>query len=162
MVRSLTDTGGNVKITDVLDEVSNDDDFVAYREAAAKRRISRQRRPQREIPHFVRNDKGHAAKELGVDEHTMVKTIVMETETKQPLMVLMLGDRDISAKQLARILNCKSIVPCALDSAARHTGYQFGGTSPFGTRTIRLATTTAHVRRRVCDGAAGICDCCAA
>ena len=76
----------------------------------------------------------HAAAELGVDEHATVKTIVMETDTKQPLIVLMHGDRDISAKQMARILNVKSVVPCSPDTATRHTGYLVGGTSPFGTR----------------------------
>ena len=75
-----------------------------------------------------------AAAELGVDEHATVKTIVMETDTKQPLIVLMHGDRDISAKQMARILNVKSVVPCSPDTATRHTGYLVGGTSPFGTR----------------------------
>ena len=76
----------------------------------------------------------HAAAELGVDEHAMVKTIVMETDAQQPLIVLMHGDRDISAKQMARILNTKSVLPCTPDIATRHTGYMVGGTSPFGTR----------------------------
>lgn len=76
----------------------------------------------------------HAASELGVDEHAMVKTIVMETDAKKPLIVLMHGDRDISAKQMARILNTKTVTPCAPETATRHTGYLVGGTSPFGTR----------------------------
>ena len=76
----------------------------------------------------------HAAAELGVDEHATVKTIVLETDAKKPLIVLMHGDCDISVKQLARILNTKAVVPCSPDTATRHTGYLVGGTSPFGTR----------------------------
>lgn len=77
---------------------------------------------------------GHAAAKLGVDEHATVKTIVMETDARQPLIVLMHGDREISGKQMARILNTKAVAPCAPDTATRHTGYLLGGTSPFGTR----------------------------
>jgi Cys-tRNA(Pro) deacylase len=76
----------------------------------------------------------HAAQELGVPEHAMVKTIVMETEAKKPLVVLMHGDCEISAKQLARHLGVKSVSPCTPDTATRHTGYLVGGTSPFGMR----------------------------
>jgi len=76
----------------------------------------------------------HAAMELGVPEHAMVKTIVMETEAKKPLVVLMHGDCEISAKQLARHLGVKSVSPCTPDTATRHTGYLVGGTSPFGMR----------------------------
>lgn len=75
-----------------------------------------------------------AAEQLGIDEHTTIKTLVMETDAKKPLIVLMHGDREISAKQLARHLGVKSVAPCAPDTAARHTGYLVGGTSPFGTR----------------------------
>jgi Cys-tRNA(Pro) deacylase len=76
----------------------------------------------------------HAAQELGVPEHAMVKTIVMETEAKKPLVVLMHGDCEISAKQLARHLGVKSVSPCTPDTATRHTGYLVGGTSPVGMR----------------------------
>jgi Cys-tRNA(Pro) deacylase len=76
----------------------------------------------------------HSAKELGVPEHVIVKTIVMETEEKKPLVVLMHGDREISAKQLARHIGVKSVTPCSPDTATRHTGYMVGGTSPFGLR----------------------------
>jgi Cys-tRNA(Pro) deacylase len=76
----------------------------------------------------------HAAKECGVPEHATVKTIVMETEAKKPLIILMHGDCEISAKQLARHLGVKSVSPCAPDTATRHTGYLVGGTSPFGMR----------------------------
>ena len=64
----------------------------------------------------------------------MVKTLVMEDEAKRPLIVLMHGDREVSTKQLARQIGVKTVKPCAPDVAERHTGYQVGGTSPFGTR----------------------------
>jgi len=76
----------------------------------------------------------HSAECLGVDEHATVKTIVMETDAKKPFIVLMHGDREISTKQMARILGVKSVAPCSPDTASRHTGYLVGGTSPFGTR----------------------------
>lgn len=71
---------------------------------------------------------------LGVDEHTVVKTLVMETDSGEPLIVLMHGDREVSTKQLARVLNVKSVRPCEPKVAHRHSGYVVGGTSPFGTR----------------------------
>jgi Cys-tRNA(Pro) deacylase len=75
-----------------------------------------------------------SARELGVNEHAVVKTLIMEDEAKRPLVVLMHGDRDVSTKNLARVLGVKSIAPCAPEVADRHSGYQVGGTSPFGTR----------------------------
>jgi Cys-tRNA(Pro) deacylase len=75
-----------------------------------------------------------AARELGIDEHAMVKTLVMEDERKQPLIVLMHGDRSVSTKNLARQAGVKRIEPCRPDVAQRHSGYQIGGTSPFGVR----------------------------
>jgi Cys-tRNA(Pro) deacylase len=75
-----------------------------------------------------------AARELGIDEHAMVKTLVMEDERKQPLIVLMHGDRSVSTKNLARQAGAKRIEPCRPDVAQRHSGYQIGGTSPFGVR----------------------------
>jgi Cys-tRNA(Pro) deacylase len=77
---------------------------------------------------------GHSASALGVSEHEVVKTIVMATDEGMPLLVLMHGDREISTKQLARVLNVKRVEPCDESTATRHTGYIFGGTSPFGTR----------------------------
>jgi Cys-tRNA(Pro) deacylase len=71
---------------------------------------------------------------LGVDEHAVVKTLVMETEDRKPLVVLMHGDREVSTKQLARTLGVKSVRPCDPSTAQKHTGYVVGGTSPFGTR----------------------------
>jgi len=75
-----------------------------------------------------------SARELGVDEHTIIKTLVMEDENKKPLIVLMHGDREVSTKNLARLIGAKSISPCSPDTANKHTGYLVGGTSPFGTR----------------------------
>jgi Cys-tRNA(Pro) deacylase len=71
---------------------------------------------------------------LGVPEHEVIKTLVMETETRAPLVVLMHGDRAVSTKNLARQIGAKRVQPCAPDVAQRHTGYQVGGTSPFGLR----------------------------
>jgi len=75
-----------------------------------------------------------SARELGVDEHCVIKTLVMEDERKQPLIVLMHGDCEVSTKELARQLGVKTISPCTPDTALKHSGYQVGGTSPFGTR----------------------------
>jgi Cys-tRNA(Pro) deacylase len=75
-----------------------------------------------------------SSRELGVDEHAVVKTLVMEDEAKRPLIVLMHGDREVSTKQLARQIGRKTIEPCDPAVAQRHTGYAVGGTSPFGTR----------------------------
>jgi Cys-tRNA(Pro) deacylase len=74
------------------------------------------------------------AREFGVDEHAVVKTLVMEDDAKRPLVVLMHGDREVSTKELARILGVKTIQPCAPETAERHSGYMVGGTSPFGLR----------------------------
>jgi Cys-tRNA(Pro) deacylase len=74
------------------------------------------------------------AAQAGVDEHAVVKTLVMEDDAKKPLVVLMHGDREVSTKELARVLGVKSVHPCAPDTAERHSGYQVGGTSPFGLR----------------------------
>lgn len=75
-----------------------------------------------------------AARELGVDEHLTVKTLVMEDDSARPLLVLMHGDREVSTKKLARHLGVKSVRPCDPKTANKHTGYLVGGTSPFGTR----------------------------
>ena len=75
-----------------------------------------------------------SARELGVDEHAVIKTLVMEDERKRPLIVLMHGDREVSTKNLARAIGVKQIAPCDPIVADRHSGYQVGGTSPFGTR----------------------------
>jgi Cys-tRNA(Pro) deacylase len=72
---------------------------------------------------------------LGVPEHQVVKTLVFETEARKPLIVLMHGDKQVSARNLARHLGTKSVAPCKPEVAEKWTGYQVGGTSPFGTRT---------------------------
>jgi len=69
---------------------------------------------------------------LGVDEHAVVKTLIFEDDRKQPLCILMHGDREVSAKQLARVIGARTVAPCAPEVADRHSGYQVGGTSPFG------------------------------
>ncbi|HXG92479.1 MAG TPA: Cys-tRNA(Pro) deacylase [Blastocatellia bacterium] len=76
----------------------------------------------------------HSAAELGVDEHSVIKTLVMETDSREPLIILMHGDREVSTKELARALGVKTVLPCSPDTAQKHTGYMVGGTSPFGTR----------------------------
>jgi Cys-tRNA(Pro) deacylase len=73
-----------------------------------------------------------SAEHLGVDEHQVVKTLIFEDEAKRPLCILMHGDREVSAKNLARQLGHKSVAPCAPEVADRYSGYQVGGTSPFG------------------------------
>jgi Cys-tRNA(Pro) deacylase len=75
-----------------------------------------------------------SARELGVDEHAVIKTLIMEDDGKNPLIVLMHGDRQISTKELARVIGARSVTPCAPAVADKHSGYQVGGTSPFGTR----------------------------
>ena len=75
-----------------------------------------------------------SAKQLGVEEHAVVKTLVMQDEKAEPLIVLMHGDCTVSLKELARQIPCKKVEPCKPDVAQRHSGYQVGGTSPFGVR----------------------------
>jgi Cys-tRNA(Pro) deacylase len=75
-----------------------------------------------------------SSRELGVDEHAVVKTLVMEDEEGEPLLVLMHGDREVSTKALARQLGRRSVQICRPEVANRHSGYIVGGTSPFGTR----------------------------
>jgi Cys-tRNA(Pro) deacylase len=86
-----------------------------------------------------------SAESLGVDEHAVVKTLVMETDERKPLIVLMHGDREVSTKQLAREIGAKSVEPCKPDVAQKHTGYLVGGTSPFGTR----AAIPVYVERTI-------------
>lgn len=75
-----------------------------------------------------------SARELGVPEHAVVKTLVMQDEVARPMIVLMHGDCKVSTKNLARSIGCKSVEPCKPEVAQRHSGYMIGGTSPFGTR----------------------------
>ena len=75
-----------------------------------------------------------SARELNVDEHAVIKTLVMEDEAAKPLIVLMHGDCKVSTKELARQVGCKKVEPCTPETANRHTGHLVGGTSPFGTK----------------------------
>jgi Cys-tRNA(Pro) deacylase len=75
-----------------------------------------------------------SARQLGVPEHEVIKTLVMHDERREPLIVLMHGDKQVSTKNLARAIGAKSVEPCPPEVAQRHSGYQVGGTSPFGTR----------------------------
>lgn len=96
---------------------------------------------QRRIPftehvyeYVDRGGTAESSRQLGVPEHEIVKTLVMEDERSQPLVVLMHGDAEVSTKALARQIGVKSVTPCSADDAQRASGYQLGGTSPFGTR----------------------------
>jgi Cys-tRNA(Pro) deacylase len=96
-----------------------------------------------------------SARELGVDEHCVIKTLVMEDERKEPLIVLMHGDMQVSTKELARIIGVKQITPCTPDSAQKHTGYMVGGTSPFGTRrsmTVYMEASLSALERIYING----------
>jgi Cys-tRNA(Pro) deacylase len=77
-----------------------------------------------------------SARELNVDEHAVVKTLVFEDENAKPLIVLMHGNCKVSTKELARQIGCKKVEPCKPEVANRHTGYLVGGTSPFGTKKV--------------------------
>lgn len=81
-----------------------------------------------------RGGTAESARQLGVDEHSVVKTLVMQDDKARPLIVLMHGDREVSTKNLARVMAVKSVAPCTADVAERASGYQVGGTSPFATR----------------------------
>jgi Cys-tRNA(Pro) deacylase len=81
-----------------------------------------------------RGGTAESARQLGVDEHAVIKTLVMQDEKARALLVLMHGDRQVSTRQLARAAGLKSVEPCTGEAAQRHTGYRIGGTSPFATR----------------------------
>jgi Cys-tRNA(Pro) deacylase len=86
-----------------------------------------------------------SARQLGVDEHAVVKTLVMQDDKADPLIVLMHGDRQVSTKNLARALGVKSVEPCSVEVAQRHSGYLVGGTSPFGTKKAMPVCVEASV-----------------
>ena len=92
------------------------------------------------VPHLYdyveKGGTAESARQLGVDEHAIIKTLVFETNEKKPLIVLMHGDRQVSTKNLARHLGVKSVEPATPERANKCTGYIVGGTSPFGTRTV--------------------------
>jgi Cys-tRNA(Pro) deacylase len=94
-----------------------------------------------------------SARQLGIDEHAVVKTLVMQDERARPLIVLMHGDRQVSTKNLARAIGCKSVEPCSAEVAQRHSGYLVGGTSPFGFRRERVPVfvqTSVLALPRIC------------
>jgi Cys-tRNA(Pro) deacylase len=96
-----------------------------------------------------------SARELGVPEHAIIKTLVMEDDARRPLIVLMHGDREVSTKALARFLRVKTVAPCAPAVADRHSGYQVGGTSPFGTRrkmSVYMQQTIVDIPRVYING----------
>ena len=96
-----------------------------------------------------------SSRELGVPEHVVIKTLVMEDDEKRPLIVLMHGDREVSTKNLARQIDRKTVSPCTPDVAQKHTGYMVGGTSPFGTRKampVFLERTIADLDRIYVNG----------
>lgn len=88
-----------------------------------------------------------SAAKLGIDEHCVIKTLVMEDENGHPLIVLMHGDKEVSTKSLARIIRVKSVTPCQPEIAQKHTGYKVGGTSPFGTR----KALPLYMEQSICD-----------
>jgi Cys-tRNA(Pro) deacylase len=88
-----------------------------------------------------------SARELGVDEHAIIKTLVMQDDRGSPLIILMHGDREVSTKQLARAIGCRQVDPCKPEVANRHSGYLVGGTSPFGTR----KAMPVYVERSILD-----------
>ena len=110
-------------------------------------------------PHFYtyeeRGGTAVSARELGVDEHCVIKTLVMQDEAAKPCIVLMHGDREVSTKALARQLGVKKIERCKPEVAERHSGYRVGGTSPFGTRKampVYLQRTVAELERIYING----------
>lgn len=111
------------------------------------------------VPHFYAHEEhggtAVAAHALGIEEHAVVKTLVMQTDTGSPMLVLMHGDREVSTKQLARVLGTRRIDPCDPGTVQRLTGYQVGGVSPFGTRSnlpVYVETTIASLPRIYING----------
>ncbi len=96
-----------------------------------------------------------SARELGVDEHIVVKTLILEDDQRQPFIMLMHGDLEVSTKELARVIGVKAVSPCPPDVALKHSGYQVGGTSPFGTRkplSIYMEQTIASLEKIYING----------
>jgi Cys-tRNA(Pro) deacylase len=93
-----------------------------------------------------------SSRQLGVPEHEVIKTLVMQDDKAQPLIVLMHGDKQVSTKNLARAVGVKSVEPCKPEVAQRHSGYLVGGTSPFGTRKAMPVYVEASVLElpRIC------------
>jgi len=98
-----------------------------------------------------------SAAALGVDEHLVIKTLIFEDDAKKPLCILMHGDREVSTKNLARAIGTKTVGPCTPEVADRHSGYQVGGTSPFGLKRampIYAERTIAELARIYINGGA--------
>jgi Cys-tRNA(Pro) deacylase len=98
-----------------------------------------------------------SAEALGVDEHQVIKTLIFEDDRKQPLCILMHGDREVSTKNLARAIGVKTVGPCTPEVADRHSGYQVGGTSPFGLKRpmpIYMQRSIAELPRIYINGGA--------
>ena len=95
------------------------------------------------------------AEQFGVDEHTVIKTLVMEDDAGRPFVVLMHGDREVLTREVARTLGVKTIQPCSPETAQRHSGYMVGGTSPFGLRKempVYIEETILHLPRIYING----------
>ena len=110
---------------------------------------------EHEYRYEARGGTAVSSRELGVDEHSVIKTLVMEDDRKRPLIVLMHGDREVSTRNLARQIGARTVTPCAPDVAQRHSGYMVGGTSPFGTRKplpIYMERTIADLDRLYING----------
>ena len=110
---------------------------------------------EHEFEYVEHGGTGHSSAAMGVPEHQVIKTLVMENERAEPLIVLMHGDRKVSTKELARQAGMKRIAPCKPEVASRHSGYLIGGTSPFGTRKrmpIFLERTVVELPRIYING----------
>jgi Cys-tRNA(Pro) deacylase len=108
-------------------------------------------------PYEPRGGTRASSEALGVPEHAVVKTLIFETESREPLCILMHGDREVSVKKLARAIGTKTVAPCAPEVADRHSGYQVGGTSPFGLRRampIYMQSTILDLPRIYINGGA--------
>jgi Cys-tRNA(Pro) deacylase len=108
-------------------------------------------------PYEPRGGTRASSEALGVAEHSVVKTLIFENERGEPLCILMHGDREVSVKQLARVIGARSVAPCAPEVADRHSGYQVGGTSPFGLRRampIYMQSTILDLPRIYINGGA--------
>ncbi len=121
--------------------------------------LKQHRVPFTEHPYRYEERGGTAvsSRELGVAEHIVIKTLVMEDDEKQPLIVLMHGDKEVSTKNLARQIGANTVTPCTPDAAQKHTGYLVGGTSPFGTRKklpVYLERSIADLERIYINGGA--------
>ena len=106
-------------------------------------------------PYEEHGGTAHSARCLEVDEHAVIKTLIMEDDHKQPLIVLMHGDRKVSTRELARLRGVKTVTPCDPAVAEKHSGYRVGGTSPFGTRKpmpVYLETSILELPRIYLNG----------